>query len=415
MSDDIEIQIRGSGSYVAAQDEEQYAASARNACVCPKKAVQPATATEIFQDTPADRAVADGARWADAAQSRLNNFDVIRFVLALMVVLSHCFAMHAGDEYADPGWIATHGQRSLGDIAVDAFFAISGYLIVQSWTHSSSPRDYLKKRIARIYPAFMVATVVCFLIVGIFACNQKREVFRIHQFADVICKGALLDPVALPGSFFRNERHSIDGSMWTVKYEFWCYLFVAAAGVTGALRVRWSVASAFAASYVTYLALGRLQLDFSTPGRLSLLAGELSNWPRLLTFFLAGATFYTFRKHIPWSAALAVAALAALVVAARLPQAVAAAEPIAGTYLLLWFAFAPVGPYGFAKFGDFSYGIYPYSFPIQQMVTQYSGQHVEIPKLFLFSAPLSVLAAVLSWNCVERPFLKRARSASRVA
>src|SRR5207249_2005940 len=42
--------------------------------------------------------------------------------------------------------------------------AISGFLIVHSWLHSRSGWVYLQKRVARIYPAFVVASLFCLIV-----------------------------------------------------------------------------------------------------------------------------------------------------------------------------------------------------------------------------------------------------------
>ena len=42
----------------------------------------------------------------------------------------------------------THGKMELGDVAVNAFFVISGFLIANSWLRSRGLWDYSKKRIA---------------------------------------------------------------------------------------------------------------------------------------------------------------------------------------------------------------------------------------------------------------------------
>ena len=49
--------------------------------------------------------------------------------------------------------LATGGQLTLGTLAVDCFFIISGFLILHSWLAQPDARRYLTKRVMRIYPA----------------------------------------------------------------------------------------------------------------------------------------------------------------------------------------------------------------------------------------------------------------------
>lgn len=355
-----------------------------------------------------------GARWSDAALSRDNNFDVIRFLLAVLVVLSHSFGLLVGNDSTDPIWLFTRGQRSAGALAVDGFFVISGYLILQSWTNSRGWRSYLRKRVARIYPGFLVASGFCLLIVGPIATDHSMVIYSCARIAKTMGKAVLLDNIQLSGSFPHNPTYGIDGSMWTIKYEFWCYLFVAAAGMFGFLKCGKIVLGAFAAAVLACVAHDWMHLFWPPPGRFTLITADLNSWPRLLSFFLGGATFYAFRDSLAWSPLWAMISAGAIVAGALLPPILTVVEPIAGTYLVMWLAFAPAGPFHFARYGDFSYGIYLYSFPIQQMLIQRYGAGLGASRLFMMALPLTLLAAIASWYCVERRFLQRAKSASRI-
>jgi len=47
------------------------------------------------------------------------------------------------------------GTQPLGAMAVDGFFLLSGFLIVQSWATDPNLGRFLLKRVLRIYPAFI--------------------------------------------------------------------------------------------------------------------------------------------------------------------------------------------------------------------------------------------------------------------
>ena len=100
---------------------------------------------------------------------RLNNIDFLRLALALLVVFSHSFPLMHGSDAPEPLGRLTRGQATGGTIAVDAFFILSGFLITASYERSGSLLSFLKKRIARIYPGFLVVSVlaaVCFVPFG---------------------------------------------------------------------------------------------------------------------------------------------------------------------------------------------------------------------------------------------------------
>src|SRR6266851_10046745 len=92
------------------------------------------------------------------APGRLNNFDFLRFALATFVILSHSWDLVRGRE-SNPIMIATRGQMEFGSVAVDGFFILSGFLITMSFINSGSVLDYLRRRVLRIYPGYLVAAV----------------------------------------------------------------------------------------------------------------------------------------------------------------------------------------------------------------------------------------------------------------
>ena len=94
--------------------------------------------------------------------SRLGNFDTLRLVFAILVIFSHSFALGLGSIDREPLFRVTHTQFTFGNIGVLAFFVISGYLITQSWIRHASPVEYLQRRVARIYPAFIMRVDQCF-------------------------------------------------------------------------------------------------------------------------------------------------------------------------------------------------------------------------------------------------------------
>src|SRR5687768_9479937 len=126
----------------------------------------------------------------------------------------------------------------------------------------------------------------------------------------------------------------------------------------------------------------------------------------MLPYFMAGMVFCLYRDRIPFGGRWALAALALLAVAARVPLGIAVALPTAGTYLLLWAAFqTKVSAPNWARYGDFSYGLYLYAFPIQQLLVRASGQQIRPWTLTALALPMTMVAAVLSWHLVEKRFL----------
>ena len=98
-----------------------------------------------------------------------NNFDALRFLFASLVVFSHSFPLAEGNELREPLWRMTE-QTTLGGISVHCFFIISGFLIAASWDRRKDVGQFLKRRVLRIYPGFIIANAVgVFLVAAVAA------------------------------------------------------------------------------------------------------------------------------------------------------------------------------------------------------------------------------------------------------
>jgi peptidoglycan/LPS O-acetylase OafA/YrhL len=59
------------------------------------------------------------------------------------------------------------------------------------------------------------------------------------------------------------------------------------------------------------------------------------------------------------------------------------------------------------RFGDPSYGIYLYAFPVQQLLVLAGIRGAW--SLFLAATPITIVLGYASWNMIERPAMRRMR------
>ena len=91
---------------------------------------------------------------------RGNNFDGLRLVGALLVLIGHGFVL---TELGRAPRLAGVPIHTLG---LYIFFAVSGYLIYGSWTRIQAPLPYLRNRILRIFPALWVVVLLTLFLIG---------------------------------------------------------------------------------------------------------------------------------------------------------------------------------------------------------------------------------------------------------
>ena len=130
---------------------------------------------------------ASQAPWATSAGFAKNNFDALRFFFAGLVIFAHSFALLSGTDDTEPLMMLTH-QMTFGGVAVDCFFIISGCLVTLSWQRSRGVRDYLGKRVRRIYPGFIVAMAFCALVIAPVGHDDWRTALSPGTLLRIGCK-----------------------------------------------------------------------------------------------------------------------------------------------------------------------------------------------------------------------------------
>jgi peptidoglycan/LPS O-acetylase OafA/YrhL len=316
-------------------------------------------------------------------ENRDNNFNALRFWAATAVVWAHSYPLSAGQP--DPLDVLTGHQADIGAIAVAAFFAISGYLITQSYQRTQSPIRYSWARSLRIFPALIVVLfLTAFLLGPVVTQLPLREYFSDRHTYTYILKNipVFQNQYNLPGVFAENPYpDSVNGSLWTLPPEFRCYVIILAIGMLSLLRV---------SVILTTMAL-------------AIIAGKLAGteW-RLTLCFLSGSLFLLSGAR-PSKALSGICAV--VLVGSIFVGMFKLALATAGAYLVLSCGLAGFKiPYP-SRYGDLSYGIYIYAFPVQQTLAHLLGPVPWIIGLAI-SLPIIFVLAGLSWRLIEAPALK---------
>lgn len=336
---------------------------------------------------------------------RRNGLNVVRLGLAVLVLHAHAY-------YISGRGVGPHVDgENLGGWAVFGFFAVSGYLITGSrWRNPLS--TYLVHRVARIFPAFVVCLLVMVAVVG-----PIGYVWLHGTLSGYLTTSTTPANFVWSNLFLRVNAYDIagtpadvpypgawNGSLWSLYYEFLCYLVVGLLALVGFMRRSvWGLVGAFVLSVAAHAGWPH--------GVATLLGGNVDAQllAKLLPLFLGGALVERLRHRLPmhWAAAAGSVAVVAGAVWLLDGWGAQLTAPFLA-YALIWVGSALPIP-DLLRRHDVSYGIYIYAFPVQQLLVL-TGAH-ELPLLAYDVVALAVTVplAVASWLLVERPAMRWAR------
>lgn len=333
---------------------------------------------------------------APPAPSRHNNFDALRILAALSVIFSHSFLIAEGTGANEPLNRLTGNQCMLGLAGVFVFFAISGFLVTQSFEQTQNPIRYLIKRCLQIFPGYLVILVLTAFVLGpIVTTLSLAEYFSRPEPYWYVLDNAVfsLKVHELPGVVFVDNPVGLEvnGSLWSLGLEFDMYLMVLALGVLRLIKLPVCLA-------LIVLGMACIKIDA---------LGFLGGWGWMLGFFAAGMVIYKMRHLRIFHPNIALFAGLGLVLTCFYDGAFIFMFPIFGCYLALYLALNPNLPIiPAARYGDLSYGLYIYGWPSQQLVIWMMRGHAAWWQLFILSTLLAGALAFLSWHLVEKRALR---------
>ncbi|MFF1574095.1 acyltransferase family protein [Leifsonia sp. NPDC058292] len=325
---------------------------------------------------------------------KLNTLNALRLLLAISVIVWHSFPLTGAPHTAHPV------TQLLGEGGVDGFFAISGFLIVSSWMRRPKWWPYLQARFLRIVPAFWVCLIVTAAVIapiGVllsgagFPADFVGEAMRYvggNAGLRVVQFGIAGTPAGVPYPDVWN------GSLWTLWWEFLCYLAVLGLGLTRLLRFRATIPVIFLLCLAVVVATGAGAVDNF----------YLVNAARFGLMFFAGALVHQLQHRLPARWWLVGVAAVIIVAAAFLPDyRVLAAIPLA--YLLI-VAGALLKVRRLRLQNDISYGTYIYAFPLQQVLASAGLYALGVPLFAVLATVFTLAIATASWYAIEKPALR---------
>lgn len=332
-----------------------------------------------------------------------NNFDFLRFFAATLVILGHSYPLLGLS--GDPLIRLSHGTLALGPLGLAIFFVISGLLITKSWNDSPSLIQYFKKRILRIFPGLFIATLFSVLIVGPLVTSYPiNDYLKNFQTWDYVRNAFMQTRMNLPGVFNNNPINAVNGSIWSLPVEFWLYIFISLFGV---LKIFTKTRLLIPIISLLVMFFQMFVLTRAEYRGLVFVGISAKDFFGLAVYFFIGSSIYLYQKYFIFDFRIAILATIALLVSFSAHYGYLIL-PLSLSYLIIFFAFDSNFSCfrHFGKYGDFSYGMYVYAFPIQQTIVHFLGTKMEIIPFFGSSFITTTMFAVLSWHLIEKKALK---------
>jgi peptidoglycan/LPS O-acetylase OafA/YrhL len=215
----------------------------------------------------------------------------------------------------------------------------------------------------------------------------------------------------LPGVFTSNSNSAVNGVLWTLKIEVAFYLFVPFIHyLSNRFGVRKTMATIFCISCLWKYGFALLDFLYGSVGpdaaenSRSIYAKMGVQFPAQLAYFTAGILLLLFFDKLK-SHFRVIACIAGVLYLLDhfITKEILDIFWISGVVFVFgfWRYFG-----NFAKFGDFSYGVYIVHWPIIQTVILLGHGRLPPPMFLLLNLTLVALTSVLMWHLVEKRFLK---------
>jgi peptidoglycan/LPS O-acetylase OafA/YrhL len=329
-----------------------------------------------------------------------NNFDFLRLFAAVCICFTHSFYL-LQQENAEPLSELTNNYFDFSIIGLSIFFTISGYLIYHS-ASTSSLKQFAWKRLLRIQPLLIVMCLLLVIAGGFWLTAvstlqyfSNKETYT--YFRNILpIFGAQFN---LPQVFSTNIGESgVNGSIWTLVVEERLYAIIALLFVFKNYK---EIIFRYTIIAINIIYLAHIFVFDNT--LIPYLNGRHIIY---MIMFLNGALMYNvkinfFQYAKQWLIWLV--AIMFLIITIKIP---ALQKSIVIPFIVLMFAHKQLVLNKAGQWGDFTYGVYLFSFPIQQIIVFVCKNQIKPYTLFALTMLISLPIAVCSWHFFEKKILQ---------
>ncbi|WP_230179681.1 acyltransferase [Aquabacterium sp. CECT 9606] len=317
----------------------------------------------------------------------------MRITLALIILCFHT-AVTTGGMVTQQAINSSPAGLLIG-MLLPLFFALSGYLVSGSLERSKSLGVFLGLRGLRIFPALAIDTLLCALVLGpLVTTLPLNDYFQHPQFIQYFQNILGIIHYHLPGVFESNPMSEVNGQLWTIPSELECYILLAALAAVG-LHKRRSLLLG-----VVMAATAALEYRTAVQG--------VPGWVgrMIVLCFIAGVLVNAYRDRIRLNGVAFIAATALTAICLRTP-ALIYVTPFPAAYMMVCLGYLNPRKSKFLESGDYSYGLFLYGFPIQQLIVATTHFGRTWYGNLVLSLPIALAFAVMSWHVFEKRALNQ--------
>lgn len=338
-------------------------------------------------------------RLSDTCNDRNNNICVMKFIAAILVIISHAYPLIYGAEAVDPLCKSLKGGITFGGVAVSVFFFLGGFLNCKSTVKSGSLEEYLRKRIIRIVPPlFFVSFILAFVMGAAVTSLSLSEYYSSKDTYLYLLNSIMILRHELPGVFTSSPYNStVNGVLWTMPVEFICYIgcyILYKLGLLNEKKISITAIPIMLIYVVMTIVVGRIS---------PLLASAI----RPMMLFLIGMFCYIFKERIYIHRATALICLFVSLISCYF-----GVFDYIGIYFFAYFLlYAAFGTNrklsAFGNRAEISYEIYLVAFPIQQLLSIYIGYRISVAAHIILVIVCSIIVGFIVWYICERPLINK--------
>ena len=313
-----------------------------------------------------------------------------------MVIVGHAYVL-----LAQPG-IPIVFQVSVSTYAVEIFFALSGFLVVKSWVSDPHMGRFLLKRAIRIIPGLIGVVLFTTLILGPIFTNLSLSEYFSHSLFQLYFLNIFFYVIyGLPGVFTENiYPNAVNGSLWSLPAEVSMYLLVLLSGVIFRLtfKVTWTLLTVLALA----VNFGTFVLQWTIFDGVIVYATDMRAVAQVSPYFMVGGCLFLFKKWMPFRPSYTLVAVIVAYLLTLTGWPVQIFLIVLTSYWIISFGSYSVPVLrDFGRFGDLSYGVYLYGFPVAQWFSLVFGNSISVHAHIVLTLAVTFVLAFVSWHFIE--------------